>query len=132
MPSKQACYVSFNGQEIFKPSFEYLVGEGFEWVGSSSGHVPDNAVLSGNEQTGEPLYVGRAHHDGSLTPGKIHQSHQCIYIAYGGMEIAIRDYDVLIAPQRGDKLLAFLQLCSFLILIDYCFFSTMDCMYCSQ
>ncbi|CAO1428337.1 unnamed protein product [Diamesa hyperborea] len=101
MPSKQACYVSFNGQEIFKPSFEYLVGEGFEWVGSSSGHVPDNAVLSGNEQTGEPLYVGRAHHDGSLTPGKIHQSHQCIYIAYGGMEIAIRDYDVLIAPQRA-------------------------------
>lgn len=105
IPSKQACYVSFDGQEMFKPNFDYLVGDGFEWVGSSSGHVPDNAVLAGNDQSGEPHYVGRAHHAGSLTPGKIHQTHQCIYIAYGGMEIAIRDYEVLIAPQRGENLL---------------------------
>lgn len=102
MPSKQACYVSHDGQELLKHNFDYLVGEGFEWVGSSSGHVPDNAVLAGNEPSGEPHYVGRAPYDGSLTPGKIHQSHQCIYIAYGGMEIAIRDYEVLIAPQRGE------------------------------
>lgn len=37
IPSKQACYVSHNGLEIFKPNFELLSGHGFTWVGSSNG-----------------------------------------------------------------------------------------------
>jgi len=33
---------------------------------------------------------------GSLTCGKIHPSHQVLYIPYGGMEVAVGNYDILI------------------------------------
>lgn len=59
IPSKNACYVSHNGLEIFKPNFDLLSGAGFTWVGSSNGHVPAGAVVAGNQQTGEPLFVGK-------------------------------------------------------------------------
>lgn len=100
IPCKQACYVSFNGQEIMKDNFEYLVGNGFEWIGSANGHVPEGAVLAGNDQSEEAHYIGRAHHSGSLTPGKIHKSHECLYIGYGGHEVQIKQYEVLVAQQR--------------------------------
>lgn len=101
IPSKQACYVPHNGLEVFKPNFDLLSGTGFTWVGSSNGHVPAGAVLAGNQRTGEPLYVGRAHHDGSLTVGKIHTGHGCIYVPFGGQEHSILHYEVLVAQQKA-------------------------------
>lgn len=66
------------------------------------GHVPTGAVLAGNTAGGEPLYVGRAHHEGSLTPGKIHRNHGCIYIPFNGREESILHYEVLVAQNRAD------------------------------
>lgn len=100
IPSKQACYVTYDGQEIFKDNFEYLVGHGFQWIGSANGHVPERAVFAGIDESGEEHYIGRAHHSGSLTPGKIHKSHQCLYIGYGGHEISMKQYEVLIAQHE--------------------------------
>jgi len=74
IPSKQACYISHNGLEVFKSHFEYLSGTGFSWVASSNGHTPKGAVIAGNTVTGEPLAIGRAHHEGSLTPGKVFET----------------------------------------------------------
>lgn len=102
IPSKQAAYVSHNGCEIFKSHFEVLSGTGFTWVHSSNGHVPNGAVLCGNTSTGEPLYIGRAHHEGSLTPGKIHRSHGCLYIPFGGAEQSMLHYEVLVGQQRAN------------------------------
>lgn len=102
IPSKQACYVSHNGLEIFKPNYELLSGHGFTWVGSSNGHVPAGAVLAGNTSGGEPLFIGRAHHEGSLTPGKIHRAHGCIYIPFNGREESILHYEVLVSQNRAD------------------------------
>ncbi|CAO1428345.1 unnamed protein product [Diamesa hyperborea] len=104
IPCKQACYVSFNGNEILKHNFEYLVGSGFQWVASSNGQIPSGAVVAGNDQSGEvhyvvcgeTLYIGRGQHCGSLTVGKIHPSHGCLYIPFGGSEIAIKNYEVLV------------------------------------
>lgn len=101
IPSKQAAYVAYNGQEILKHNFEVLSGEGFTWVGSGNGHVPAGAVVAGRTKQGEELYVGRAHYQGSLTPGKVHRSHGCLYIPFGGSEISIKSYEVLCAPQRA-------------------------------
>lgn len=84
IPSRQACYVSYNGLEIFKPNFEYLSGTGFSWVGSSNGHAPTGAVSTGNTSSGELLVIGRAHHEGAVTPGKVHKSHGCLYLPYAG------------------------------------------------
>lgn len=79
---------------------QVLSGTGFTWVHSGNGHVPNGAVLCGNTVSGEPLYIGRTHHEGSLTPGKIHRSHGCLYIPFGGAEQSFLNYEVLIGQQR--------------------------------
>ena len=100
IPCKQACYMSFNGKEILKQNFDYLVGFGFQWVACANGHIPAGAVVAGNDPSGEVLYVGRAHHLCSLTPGKIHRTHGCLYIPYNGHEVAIKQYEVLVGVQH--------------------------------
>lgn len=77
-----------------------MVGSGFSWVTSSSGHVPPEAVCAGHQSNGEPLYVGRAHVEGSLTTGKIHPSHNCIYVPFNGAEHNVSEYEVLVAQKR--------------------------------
>ncbi|KAJ6643770.1 hypothetical protein Bhyg_08735 [Pseudolycoriella hygida] len=101
MPSKNAAYVSYAGKEHFVSNYEGLSGHGFTWIQSGHGHVPAGAVVAGNN-SGEPLYIGRAHFQGSLTPGKVHRSHACLYIPYGGDEHAIRSYEVLVGSQRSN------------------------------
>lgn len=109
IPSKNACYVPYNGLEIFKPNFELLSGNGFQWIGSSNGHVPEGAVLAGHQRSGEPLYVGRAHFEGALCVGKIHTGHGCIYVPHGGRENSILHYEVLCAPQRSMKHIIYIR-----------------------
>jgi hypothetical protein len=116
LPEKQAAYIPYGGQEIAKNVFEVisskinknchfivilltkkvLTGHGFEWVPSSNGYIPQHAVPSGNTCTGETLYIGRVNHEFSLTVGKVHPSHQCCYIPYGGEEISHRNCEILI------------------------------------
>lgn len=103
IPSKQSCYVSYGGHEIFVQNFEFLSGTGFTWVSSSNGHAPEGAVSSGRTSSGEILYIGRTHHEGSVTPGKIHGSHGCMYFPYGGAEQSSLYYEVLICNQKGEK-----------------------------
>jgi hypothetical protein len=82
--------------------FEYLSGKmkHFQWVPAGDGNVADGAVSAGNDN-GEELYVGRASHDGSVTVGKIHPSHGCMYMPYGGQEIPFNWYEVLVYRKRG-------------------------------
>lgn len=102
------------------PHYELLSGAGLTWIPSSNGNIPgiikklqkmmklihrstslDGAVSSGNTSSGEPLYIGRAHHEGSLTPGKIVVGHGCIYIPFNGKEEPSLHYDVLVGQQKG-------------------------------
>ncbi|XP_023032752.1 uncharacterized protein LOC6638414 isoform X1 [Drosophila willistoni] len=101
IPSKGCAYVAYGGQEHQKTHYEVLVGQGFAWVGSGGGAIPPNAVRSGTTRQGEPLYVGRGHYSNSLTVGKVHPSHGCLYVPFGGQEVRINTYEVLIY-QRHD------------------------------
>lgn len=71
----------------------------FEWLPASHGQVPDKAVSTGTDN-GEALYVGRAPFQNSMTIGKIHPSHGAIYIPYGGAEIRLPDYEVLVNTKK--------------------------------
>lgn len=62
------------------------------WVDASGGMVPPGAVEGG--QDGEPLFVGRAHHEGALLPGKLKASHSVCYVSWGGEEHGKSDYQV--------------------------------------
>ncbi|EEC17021.1 conserved hypothetical protein [Ixodes scapularis] len=77
---------------------ETLVSEGsqFDWVPASDGRLANGAVQGGSCSSGEPLYIGRTFHEGTLTIGKVHPSHGCLYIPYGGEEHRYSDYEVLV------------------------------------
>ncbi|XP_052872525.1 natterin-3-like [Anopheles cruzii] len=94
--NRHIAYVCCNGKEHEKPLFEVLCGGNVSWQQSGFGQVPPNAVLGGRTSGGEPLYIGRAHHNGSLTPGKVHPSHSALYIPYGGSELNMKNYEILV------------------------------------
>lgn len=62
------------------------------WCDASGGMVPPGAVEGGND--GETLFVGRAHHEGALIPGKVKPGHSVCYIPWGGGEHGKADYQV--------------------------------------
>ncbi|CAD5110639.1 DgyrCDS23 [Dimorphilus gyrociliatus] len=67
------------------------------WVRSNNGSIPPNAVVAGNDTSGETLFVGRAWYNqvSNFLPGKIVPSHGVCYVPFGGKEIGISEYEVL-------------------------------------
>jgi hypothetical protein len=51
------------------------------WVQAVGSDIPEDALQGGVDTNGEPLYVGRAHHEGALIPGKVPKSHGVCYVA---------------------------------------------------
>ncbi|KAF2884505.1 hypothetical protein ILUMI_21679 [Ignelater luminosus] len=96
IPQKRAAYVSHNCREHQVSSFEVLCQQTLRWVRNSGGYIPPGAVPGGRTNTGETLYIGRVHHGGSETVGKVHPSHGCLYIPYGGNEVSYKQYDILV------------------------------------
>ncbi|VVC90041.1 unnamed protein product [Leptidea sinapis] len=92
-----AASVMYNGKEVPVQNIEVLCAkpESLRWVPSSNGNVPPSAIPGGKTATGETLYIGRARHQLSLTPGKVHPSHKCCYIGFAGAEVSHTIYDVL-------------------------------------
>nr|CAD7606691.1 unnamed protein product [Timema genevievae] len=97
VPSHGVCYVPWGGAEHGKPEYQVLVGCEPAWVPSVAGQVPDGALPSGETEDGEPLFVGRTKHEGTLSVGKVQASHAVCYIPYGGQEIGYQEYEVLVA-----------------------------------
>ncbi|KAI5644515.1 hypothetical protein NE865_03404 [Phthorimaea operculella] len=65
------------------------------WVECRDGNVPPTAVQGGYTSAGEALYIGRVQRNGVFTPGKVHPTHECLYISYSGKEQKYRTYEVL-------------------------------------
>lgn len=95
MPDKNAAYICYGGEEILKEDFEVLRSGDFVWEFSAGGTIPEGAVSCGATADGEPLYVGRALHQGTQTPGKVQLSHGVLYIPFDGAEVSISEYEVL-------------------------------------
>ncbi|KOB68990.1 Farnesoic acid O-methyltransferase [Operophtera brumata] len=92
-----AASIMYDGKEISKQNIEVLCAapENLRWVPASNGNVPPGAIPGGRTTSGETLYVGRARYQLSITPGKVHPSHNACYIGFGGQEVAHKMYDVL-------------------------------------
>lgn len=84
------------GGEHGKTDFEILVGEG-QWAPAAGSDIPPNALPAGESESGEPLFVGRVPHEGTLTVGKVHPSHGVCYISFAGQELGFESYEILIA-----------------------------------
>ena len=60
------------------------------------GPIPKNAIGLGVEGDGKMLYVCRAPYKGGWHPGKIRAGFKGCNIGYGGREVTVGTYDVLV------------------------------------
>jgi len=97
VPSHACCYVPWGGAENPKSEYEVLCGGAGTWVQCSGTDIPGAAFVAGSTEEGEPLLVGRVNHEGSITIGKVQQSHGVCYIPYGGQEVAYNDFEIFIS-----------------------------------
>lgn len=95
-PSHGVCYVSWGGAEHGHSEYEVMCAGGGIWVPVQDGQIPPNAVPGGETADGEPLFIGRATHDGTITVGKVQPSHGCCYIPYAGEELAYKEFEIYV------------------------------------
>ncbi|XP_030761870.1 uncharacterized protein LOC115886738 [Sitophilus oryzae] len=67
------------------------------------GGIPSTALLGGHDVDGDAIYVGRAFHENDWIPAKVVPNKQVAYVAYGGSEHELTQYQVL-CEQRFDWL----------------------------
>ncbi|XP_060524350.1 natterin-3-like [Cylas formicarius] len=96
IPDKRVAYIAYGGQEIPVHKYQVLCEQTFDWVPAGDGHIPQDAVVGGRTSDGENLYIGRVHHEGANTVGKVHPSHGSCYIPFGGQELGFKDYEILV------------------------------------
>lgn len=85
------------------------------WITCQNGNVPNNSVIGGMDCSYlEPLYIGRTagsleqgrtwrgrrltlsnQISGTQIPGKVHQTHKCLYVPIMDKEYLFRHYEVL-------------------------------------
>ena len=91
-----ACNFPYGGQELKKTSYQVVVGQGGWTWANFPGEVPNNAVFAGWEANGTAIAICRAAHNGGIHPGKIRAGFAGCNIPYGGREITIPQYEVLV------------------------------------
>lgn len=96
-PSHGVTYIAWGGGEHGHNEYEVLCAGGGQWVPVEAGNIPPNAVPAGETSEGEPLFIGRATHDGTVTVGKVQPSHGCCYIPYGGEELAYKEFEIYVS-----------------------------------
>uniref|UniRef100_A0A182JN32 DUF3421 domain-containing protein n=1 Tax=Anopheles atroparvus TaxID=41427 RepID=A0A182JN32_ANOAO len=82
IPDKKCAYVSHEGEEFQKSSFQVLCCRNVSWVKPQNGSIPPNAIPGGRTTSGEELFIGRGKFNGSVTPGKLFPKDRKLYIPY--------------------------------------------------
>ncbi|XP_052863072.1 uncharacterized protein LOC128269719 [Anopheles cruzii] len=96
--SHGAAYVAWGGAENPKAEYEVLCDYNGVFVPVSGSDIPATALPAGETEDGEPLFIGRVNHEGTVTVGKVQPSHGVCYIPYGGQELAFAEYEVYVTP----------------------------------
>jgi hypothetical protein len=84
------CNIGWGGKEVRVPSYSVLT---MNWAPDAPNGV---AVVGGNESDGQPLYLCRARHQGGVHPGKTRQEFGGCNIGWGGAEVTVPDYTILL------------------------------------
>ncbi|KAF8157810.1 hypothetical protein B0H34DRAFT_782560 [Crassisporium funariophilum] len=98
---KKGAVIGYKDEEHHLDTYEILVGDmrGLRWV-SASGKLNVSSlgarpIEGGRENDGTPIYVVKAFHKGAEHPGKASEKLDGAFIAFGGEEEKIREYQVL-------------------------------------
>jgi hypothetical protein len=75
-------------------------GPGQRWVKIHDGNeIPPDAVVGGKDGDGSPLFVAHANYGGNWHPGKTRRDWNSTSIEYGGQELNVQDYEVLVGRE---------------------------------
>lgn len=89
---------AYGGKEITLSNYEVLVAAANTWVTVlPGGALPANALPVGHESDGTPLYAGRVAYMGGIHLGKYRPGFPGVNIGYGGLEVTVASFDVLVA-----------------------------------
>jgi hypothetical protein len=94
-PEFGAANIPYGGEEVKVNPYEVLMGAA-HWKPAVNGNIPDGAVVAGHEKDGQPLYVARAVYMGGVHPGKVRLAFGAANIPYGGEEVKVNPYEVLV------------------------------------
>jgi len=91
------CNFGYGGVEVLAPRYEVLVvpPQNVSWVRAGNGVVPAYTVIGGDE-AGQMFPVCRASWSGGVHPGRVVGAN--CSIGYGGNEVMVAQYEVLVAP----------------------------------
>lgn len=90
-----SCYTTYDGREVRTlDGYRILVSRDYDWVPAEFGRIPRGAIVGGEDENQQPLYICRATYKGEKHPGKI-DGQNCSF-AYAEEEINIPYYDVLV------------------------------------
>ena len=88
----KGCSIGWGGKEIAVKQYEtYVV-----WQRAAGGKVPSSAIVTGNESSGEKLYLCRAKYNGVVHSGKVRGAYGACNISLGGGEVKVNPYEVLV------------------------------------
>lgn len=98
-----ACNIGWGGQEVALKGYETYVPSQEAtvfWQEATDGEVPSSALVAGHETDGRKLlYICRGEYEGGLHSGKVRSDYRACNIGWGGMEIKVNPYEVLIQIQ---------------------------------
>ncbi len=95
----KAAAIPYGGKENWIAEYEIFVGAGV-WIRAAAGVIPRNAMPAGREANGEILYAARASYEGGMHIGKIKAGWNAAIIPYGGREVQVPRYEVLIEDSK--------------------------------
>ncbi len=91
-PAFGGCNIGWGGKEVAVAQYEtYVV-----WASAANGDVPAGAVVGGYESDGTDLYVCRGAYQGGLHMGKVRKAFQACNLGWGGKEVKVNPYEVLV------------------------------------
>lgn len=86
------CNIGWGGKEIAVKQYEtYVI-----WLKSQNGQVPSSAIPAGRESNGVKLYVCRGNYKGGVHSGKVRSAFGGCNIGWGGKEVKVNPYEVLV------------------------------------
>lgn len=92
------CNIGWGGKEYTVGVHEILIGGDYKWIAAFGGEIPSRAIVSGREHSPglEELYICRAFYENGLHPGKVRSAFKGCHIGWGGKELEVKSYEVLV------------------------------------
>ena len=100
-PGFGGAFFPFGGKEVSSVEYEVLMEAGLWVAGDPGGKIPIGAVVCGEDGDGAPLFVARAPLNGGLQPGKTRAGWGKASIGFGGKELFLSPFEVLVTNDNA-------------------------------